>query len=102
MGTKKTRPWGVIFIDLRDREGIVQIVFNPEINKEAWEIADKCRSEYVIEVTGEVRRRGENAVNPKMATGESEVIASEIVILNQAKPRHFKLKMIKQSVTKYV
>ena len=52
---------GVIFIDLRDREGIVQIVFNPEINKEAWEIADKCRSEYVIEVTGEVRRRGENA-----------------------------------------
>lgn len=49
---------GVIFIDLRDREGIVQIVFNPEINKEAWEIADKCRSEYVIEVTGEVRRRG--------------------------------------------
>lgn len=45
---------GVIFIDLRDREGIVQIVFNPEINKEAWEIADKCRSEYVIEVTGEV------------------------------------------------
>ncbi|OUK25522.1 hypothetical protein BU183_12580, partial [Enterococcus faecium] len=41
---------GVIFIDLRDREGIVQIVFNPEINKEAWEIADKCRSEYVIEV----------------------------------------------------
>ena len=41
---------GVIFIDLRDREGIVQIVFNPEINKEAWEIADKCRSEYVIEL----------------------------------------------------
>lgn len=45
---------GVIFIDLRDREGIVQIVFNPEINKEAWEIADKCRSEYVIEVTGKL------------------------------------------------
>ncbi len=57
---------GVIFIDLRDREGIVQVVFNPEINKAAWEIADKCRSEYVIEVTGVVRRRGENAVNPKM------------------------------------
>ena len=46
---------GVIFIDLRDREGIVQLVFNPEINKEAWEIADKCRSEYVIEVTGTVK-----------------------------------------------
>ena len=82
---------GVIFIDLRDREGIVQIVFNPEINKEAWEIADKCRSEYVIEVTGEVRRRGENAVNPKMATGEFEVIASEIVILNQAKTPPFQI-----------
>lgn len=39
---------GVIFIDLRDREGIVQIVFNPEVSKEAWEIADKCRSEYVL------------------------------------------------------
>ncbi|MCC9081779.1 aspartate--tRNA ligase [Enterococcus faecium] len=90
-GYKKTRPWGVIFIDLRDREGIVQIVFNPEINKEAWEIADKCRSEYVIEVTGEVRRRGENAVNPKMATGEFEVIASEIVILNQAKTPPFQI-----------
>ncbi len=88
---QKTRPWGVIFIDLRDREGIVQIVFNPEINKEAWEIADKCRSEYVIEVTGEVRRRGENAVNPKMATGEFEVIASEIVILNQAKTPPFQI-----------
>ena len=49
---------GVIFIDLRDREGIVQIVFNPEINKEAWEIADKCRSEYVVEVTGTVRSSG--------------------------------------------
>lgn len=82
---------GVIFIDLRDREGIVQIVFNPEINKEAWEIADKCRSEYVIEVTGIVRRRGENAVNPKMATGEFEVIASEIVILNQAKTPPFQI-----------
>lgn len=80
---------GVIFIDLRDREGIVQIVFNPEINKEAWAVADKCRSEYVIEVTGVVKNRGENAVNPKMATGAFEVIASEIVILNQAKTPPF-------------
>ncbi|EOA3408738.1 aspartate--tRNA ligase [Enterococcus hirae] len=80
---------GVIFIDLRDREGIVQIVFNPEVNKEAWEIADKCRSEYVIEITGVVRKRGELAINPKMVTGEYEVFANEIVILNKAKTPPF-------------
>jgi aspartyl-tRNA synthetase len=80
---------GVIFIDLRDREGIVQIVFNPEVNKEAWEIADKCRSEYVIEVRGVVRKRDDLAINPKMATGEFEVFASEIVILNKAKTPPF-------------
>lgn len=80
---------GVIFIDLRDREGIVQIVFNPEVNKEAWEIADKCRSEYVIEITGVVRKREELAINPKMVTGEYEVFANEIVILNKAKTSPF-------------
>ena len=80
---------GVIFIDLRDREGIVQIVFNPEVNKEAWEIADKCRSEYVIEITGVVKKREELAINPKMVTGEFEVFASEIVILNKAKTPPF-------------
>ncbi len=82
----------MIFIDLRDREGIVQIVFNPEVTKEAWEIADKCRSEYVLEVTGEVINRAANAaINPKMVTGEFEVIASEIVILNQAKTPPFQI-----------
>jgi len=80
---------GVIFIDLRDREGIVQILFNPEVNKEAWEIADKCRSEYVIEITGVVRKREELAINPKMVTGEYEVFANEIVILNKAKTPPF-------------
>ncbi|MEQ7189459.1 aspartate--tRNA ligase [Enterococcus hirae] len=80
---------GVIFIDLRDREGIVQIVFNPEVNKEAWEIADKCRSEYVIEITGVVRKREELAINPKMVTGEYEVFANKIVILNKAKTPPF-------------
>ena len=80
---------GVIFIDLRDREGIVQIVFNPEVNKEAWEIADKCRSEYVIEITGVVRKREELAINAKMVTGEYEVFANEIVILNKAKTPPF-------------
>jgi aspartyl-tRNA synthetase len=80
---------GVIFIDLRDREGIVQVVFNPEVSREAWEIADKCRSEYVIEITGVVRKRDEAAVNPKMVTGQFEVFASEITILNKAKTPPF-------------
>ena len=80
---------GVIFIDLRDREGFVQVVFNPEVSKEAWAIADKCRSEYVIEVTGEVIARAPEAVNPKIATGGVEVMISDITILNKAKTPPF-------------
>lgn len=80
---------GVIFIDLRDREGIVQVVFNPERSKEAWEIADKCRSEYVIEIKGEVVYRSKEAINPKMKTGEFEVMATDITILNVAKTPPF-------------
>ncbi|MCD5003444.1 aspartate--tRNA ligase [Enterococcus saccharolyticus] len=80
---------GVIFIDLRDREGIVQVVFNPELSKEAWEIADSCRSEYVIEVTGEVINRAPEAINPKMVTGEYEVMIDEITILSKAKTPPF-------------
>lgn len=79
---------GLIFIDLRDREGIVQVVFNPETSKEALEIADKCRSEYVIGITGTVVKR-ESAINPKMKTGEFEIIASDIVIYNEAKTSPF-------------
>ncbi|MBP2100095.1 aspartate--tRNA ligase [Enterococcus rivorum] len=80
---------GVIFIDLRDREGIAQVVFNPEHSKEAWEIADKCRSEYVIEIKGELVYRDKEAINPKMVTGEFEVMATEITILNVAKTPPF-------------
>lgn len=80
---------GVIFIDLRDREGFVQVVFNPAISKEAWAIADKCRSEYVIEVTGEVVERSPEAVNPKIVTGGIEVMISDITILNKAKTPPF-------------
>ena len=79
---------GLIFIDLRDREGIVQIVFNPETSEEALAIADKCRSEFVIGVKGTVVKR-EGAVNPNMKTGEIEIIASEIVIYNEAKTPPF-------------
>lgn len=82
---------GVIFIDLRDREGIVQVVFNPKNSQEAWEIADSCRSEYVIEVTGIVKNRGKEAINPNMQTGEFEVMASNITILNKAKTPPFSI-----------
>lgn len=76
---------GLIFIDVRDRSGIVQVVANPEVSKEVWETADKLRNEYVIGVTGEVVLRDPSTVNPKIATGEIEVIAKEIQIINEAK-----------------
>lgn len=82
---------GLIFIDLRDREGVVQVVFNPEESKTAWEVADQCRSEYVVEITGTVIRRDKNSVNPKMATGDFEVKGEEIVILNEAKTPPFSI-----------
>lgn len=74
---------GLIFIDLRDREGIIQLVFDPERNKEQWEIADTCRSEYVIEATGKVARRA--SVNNEIPTGQVEIIVDDIRILNEAK-----------------
>lgn len=80
---------GLIFIDLRDREGIVQVVFNPEVSNEALEIADSCRSEYVIGVKGKVVKRGDSAVNPKMKTGTIEIIAEDIVVYNEAKTPPF-------------
>jgi len=75
---------GLIFIDLRDREGIVQIAFNPEIALAAHEVASRMRSEYVVKVIGEVNRRPPGTENPKLPTGEIEVIAKEAVILNTA------------------
>ncbi len=74
---------GVIFIDLRDREGIVQVVCNPD-RKEVFAAAEKIRGEYVIKVIGKVIRREPNLVNPKLATGEIEVVAHELEILNAA------------------
>lgn len=82
---------GLIFIDLRDREGVVQVVFNPETSKAAWEIADKCRSEFVIEISGTVIKRDANSVNPKMRTGEFEVVGTDIEILNASKTPPFSI-----------
>ena len=72
----------LIFIDLRDRAGIIQVVFNPEISKEAHKIASEIRSEYVIKVSGEVNARQPGTENSKLATGDIEVIATGIEILN--------------------
>jgi aspartyl-tRNA synthetase len=74
---------GVIFIDLRDREGLVQVVCDPD-RAATFAIADKVRNEYVLKVTGVVRPRHEGTVNPNLKTGEIEVLAHEIELLNPA------------------
>ena len=79
---------GVIFIDLRDREGIVQVVIAPE-QKEAFAKAESVRSEYVLQVTGKVRRRPEGTVNSGLRTGEVEISASSLTILNKSEPLPF-------------
>lgn len=84
---------GLIFVDLRDRSGIVQIVFNPDHSKEALDIADTVRSEYVIEVRGEVVKREESTFNPNLKTGKIEVFATDIVILISLKILLSSLKM---------
>lgn len=76
---------GVLFIDLRDRSGIVQIVFNPAYSGEALQIADKVRSEYVLAVSGKVVQRDPETVNPNLPTGQIEVQVTEIEVLNAAK-----------------
>lgn len=75
---------GVIFVDLRDREGITQVVFNPDFNKEVHEKAHAIRSEYVIGIRGKVSMRPEGMTNPNLKTGEIEVFATELKILNEA------------------
>jgi aspartyl-tRNA synthetase len=81
---------GVIFLDLRDRDGIVQVVFDPD-SAEDFERADKVRSEYVLKVVGKVRARSAATVNPNMATGEVEVYGTSLEILNTAETPPFQL-----------
>jgi len=82
---------GVIFVDLRDREGLVQIVFNPEVAPDAHSEAHRIRSEYVLAIRGLVRRRPEGMENPDLKSGEIEVMVLEFEILNEAKTPPFLL-----------
>ena len=75
---------GLIFIDLRDRSGIVQVVFDPEMANVAWQTAHDVRAEYVLAVRGEVRRRPEGTENPNLPTGEVDVVTHEVEVLNEA------------------
>ena len=81
---------GVIFLDLRDREGIVQVVFDPD-TEEHFARADKVRGEYVLKVKGRVRARSESTVNPNMPTGAIEVLGKELDILNASETPPFQL-----------
>lgn len=82
---------GLIFIDARDREGLVQVVFNPQIAAEAHAKAGRLHNEYVIAVIGQVIERPAGAVNPRLATGGVEVVATELTILAEANPLPFTL-----------
>ena len=81
---------GVIFLDIRDLEGVCQAVIDPS-NDEAFSLADKCRSEFVIKIKGNVRERPEGTINSKMKTGEVEIEVSEIEVLNSAATPAFPL-----------
>ena len=81
---------GVIFLDIRDLHGIAQAVFNPD-NKDIFKLADSCRSEFVVSIKGSVRARIEGAINEKMATGEIEIKATDLIILGKAITPQFPL-----------
>ena len=82
---------GLIFIDIRDRSGIVQVVFNPELAPDSHAASERFRSEWVVQVSGTVRLRPEGTLNPGLATGEIEVIASDAVVLNESKTPPFEI-----------
>lgn len=80
---------GLIFIDLRDRSGIIQIVFNPELNEKAFHLAEGVRSEYVVAARGKVVARSEETINPNLKTGQIEIHIEEMDVLNAAKTPPF-------------
>ncbi|WAC07014.1 MAG: aspartate--tRNA ligase [Thermodesulfobacteriota bacterium] len=82
---------GLIFIDLRDAKGVVQLVINPETNPEPFYKAEKIRNEYVVAVRGVVSKRPEGTINPELATGEIEILAHELRVLNTSETPPFDL-----------
>ncbi|MED4225764.1 aspartate--tRNA ligase [Neobacillus cucumis] len=82
---------GLIFIDLRDRTGIVQVVFNPDLSKEALQLAETIRNEYVLNVVGTVVSREEGTINENISTGTIEIQAEEVTIINEAKTPPFQI-----------
>ena len=82
---------GLIFIDLRDKGGLVQLVCDPADNEDAWKVADSVRDEFVLIATGKVRARGEGLENPKLITGKIEIVLDELIIENRSKPMPFDL-----------
>jgi aspartyl-tRNA synthetase len=89
---------GLIFVDLRDREGLTQLVFNPTIDAAAHEAAGRIRAEFVLAVEGAVERRPPGSVNPELATGEIEVSVRRLRILNESKPLPFPLDESQETV----
>src|SRR5438876_3622171 len=81
----------LIFIDVRDRDGITQVVFNRETEPQAHHTAEEVRSEYVLSVEGQVALRGAERANPNLDTGEVEVVARRVTVLNRAKPLPFEI-----------
>jgi len=82
---------GVIFIDLRDRYGLTQIKFDPELNKKTHSLAEKLRSECVVKATGKVVARPDDMINSKLKTGEIEIQVDDLEVLNQSKTPPFEL-----------
>ena len=83
---------GLIFIWVRDRYGITQVVFEPDINKASYELAKKLRNEFVITVEGKVRRRPDDAINSELETGKIDVLAEQLIILNESETPPFAIK----------
>ena len=81
---------GVIFIDLRDREGLVQVVFDPD-RAEIFEIAEQVRNEYVLRMTGRVRLRPEGTANPELTSGKIEILGLDLEVLNASETPPFQL-----------
>lgn len=86
---------GVIFLDMRDKCGIVQVVINP--NNNDFALAETIRNEFVLKITGKVIARADNLINPKLATGEIEIVAEKIEILNTSKPMPFQIDAVDTS-----